>query len=62
MSNQNIVSEYDRRLKDIPKINKEIEEEIRKFESLVEDQSTFYPIKIMKSICRILRSKQCKIR
>lgn len=42
------VEEYDRRLKQLPQINKEIEEEIRSLTSLVQDQCTPRPTQRMR--------------
>lgn len=55
------IDQYNHRLENLPEINIHTEEEIKKYESLISDQSTHWITKQVKSRSKILRSKQCNL-
>lgn len=58
-ANNNIINQYENRLNSLPEVNKQIIEQIKKYESLVDDQSTTIMIQIAKFLSRLSKSKPC---
>lgn len=53
MQSSNTVQDYDRRLKQLPKVSKEMEEEIRNLTALVQEQGFALIIQKTKSMLRM---------